>query len=158
MHDLLYKQYVLFPMRQLDPEDLVCCWRLLVHVVLLTELSLLMSWGELLVEAARNNFCVIAIVGYHSNVYRVVASIPIWVTVTSLPIWVTCGRFPWKVPTECSRTPGCQATIILNWESWSCRWRVDKITSSLSWSHSTWLLSVGLFKGKSICATSTVLY
>jgi hypothetical protein len=30
-------------------------------------------------EAARNNSCVITIVGYHGNpVYRVVASIPIW--------------------------------------------------------------------------------
>jgi hypothetical protein len=74
----------------------------LVHVVLLTVLSLLMSWGELLEEAARNNSCVITIVGYHGNsVYGVVDSIPIWVTVTSLAILVTCGRFPWKVPTDC---------------------------------------------------------
>jgi hypothetical protein len=52
-------------------------------------------------EAARNNSCVITIVGYHDNfVYRVVASIPIWVTVTSLAIWVTCGRFQWKAPTS----------------------------------------------------------
>jgi hypothetical protein len=52
-------------------------------------------------EAARNNSCIIKIVGYHSNsVYRVVASIAIWVTVTSLAIWVTYGRFPWKVPTS----------------------------------------------------------
>jgi hypothetical protein len=51
-------------------------------------------------EAARNNSCVITSVGYQGNsVYRVVASIPIWVTVTSLVIWVTCGRFPWKAPT-----------------------------------------------------------
>jgi hypothetical protein len=53
------------------------------------------------VEAARNNSCVVTIVGYHGNyVYRVVASIPIWVTVTSLAILVTCGRFQWKVPTS----------------------------------------------------------
>jgi hypothetical protein len=46
-------------------------------------------------EAVRNNSCVITIVGYHGNsVYRVVASLPIWVNVTSLAIWVTCGRFP----------------------------------------------------------------
>jgi hypothetical protein len=42
-------------------------------------------------EAARNNPCVITIVGYHGNpVYRVVASIVIWVT------W---GGIPWKAPT-----------------------------------------------------------
>jgi hypothetical protein len=42
-------------------------------------------------EAARNNSFVITIAGYYGNpVYRVVASIP---------IWVTCGRFPWKAPT-----------------------------------------------------------
>jgi hypothetical protein len=36
------------------------------------------------VEAARNDSCVTTIVGYRGNlVYRVVASIP---------IWVTCGR------------------------------------------------------------------
>jgi hypothetical protein len=51
-----------------------------------------MSLGELYMEAARNNSCVITIVDYHGNsVYRVVASIP---------VWVTCGRFPWKVPTR----------------------------------------------------------
>jgi hypothetical protein len=43
-------------------------------------------------EAARNNSCVITIVGYHGNpAYRVTASIP---------IWITCGRFPWKAPTH----------------------------------------------------------
>jgi hypothetical protein len=52
-------------------------------------------------KAAHNNSCVITIVGYHGNsVYRVVASIPIWVTVASLAILVTCGRFPWKAPTS----------------------------------------------------------
>jgi hypothetical protein len=41
------------------------------------------------------NSCVIMIVGYHGNsVYRVVASIP---------VWVTCGRFPWKAPTTLRR-------------------------------------------------------
>jgi hypothetical protein len=44
-------------------------------------------------ETARNDSCV-TIVGYRGNsVYRVVASIP---------VWVTCGRFPWKAPTACS--------------------------------------------------------
>jgi hypothetical protein len=52
-------------------------------------------------ETARNDSCVVTIVGYRGNsVYRVVASIPIWVTVTSLAIWVTCGRFLWKAPTS----------------------------------------------------------
>jgi hypothetical protein len=42
-------------------------------------------------EAARNTSCDITIVGYHGNpFYRVVASIP---------IWVTCGRFLWKALT-----------------------------------------------------------
>jgi hypothetical protein len=51
-----------------------------------------MSPGELHMEAVRNNSCVITIVGYHGNsVYRVVASIP---------VWVTCGRFSWKAPTR----------------------------------------------------------
>jgi hypothetical protein len=46
-------------------------------------------------EAARNNSCVITIVGYHGNsVYRVVALIP---------VWVTCGRFPWEAPTHLFR-------------------------------------------------------
>jgi hypothetical protein len=54
-----------------------------------------MSWGELLIEAARNNSCVITIVDYHGNpIYRVVAS---------MPVWVTCRRFPWKAPTIHSR-------------------------------------------------------
>jgi hypothetical protein len=58
----------------------------------LPRLSLLMSPGELHMEAARNNSCVITIVGYHGNsVYRVIASIP---------VLVTCGRFPWKAPTH----------------------------------------------------------
>jgi hypothetical protein len=40
---------------------------------------------------ARNGSCVITIVGYRGNlVYRVVASIA---------LWVTCGRFPWGAPT-----------------------------------------------------------
>jgi hypothetical protein len=43
-------------------------------------------------ETACNDSCVISIVGYHGNsVYRVVASIP---------IWVSCGRFLWKAPTS----------------------------------------------------------
>jgi hypothetical protein len=51
-------------------------------------------------ETARDDSCVVTIVGYSGNsVYRVVAWISIWVTVTSLAIWVTCGRFPWKAPT-----------------------------------------------------------
>jgi hypothetical protein len=41
-------------------------------------------------EAARNSSCVITIVGYHGNpVYRVAASIP---------IWVTCARFHGRLP------------------------------------------------------------
>jgi hypothetical protein len=53
---------------------------------------LLISWGEPNIETAPNNPCAITIVGYHGNyVYRVVASIP---------EWVTCGRFPWKAPTH----------------------------------------------------------
>jgi hypothetical protein len=40
-----------------------------------------------------NNSCVTAIIGYHGNsVYRVVASIPVWVTVTSLAIWQPVWR------------------------------------------------------------------
>jgi hypothetical protein len=49
-----------------------------------------MSWGKLNVETARNNSCVIVIVivDYDSNsVYRVLASIPVWVTATLLAIW-----------------------------------------------------------------------
>jgi hypothetical protein len=43
-------------------------------------------------ETSRNDSCVITIVGYHGNsVYRVVALIPIWVTVTSLAIWQPTG-------------------------------------------------------------------
>jgi hypothetical protein len=57
-------------------------------------------------EATRNNSCAITIVGYHGNsVYRVVASIPIWVTVTSLAKFLTYGRFPWKTPTHYSEFP-----------------------------------------------------
>jgi hypothetical protein len=40
---------------------------------------------------ARNGSCVTTIVGYRGNlVYRVI---------TSIPLWVTCGRFPWEAPT-----------------------------------------------------------
>jgi hypothetical protein len=54
-------------------------------------------------EAACNNSCVITIVGYHGNpVYRVVASIP---------IWVTCGRFPWKAPTADNITVACEQIV-----------------------------------------------
>jgi hypothetical protein len=50
-----------------------------ISVVVLEENSL--------TETARNNSCVITIVGYHGNsVYRVVSSIPVWVTVSSLVI------------------------------------------------------------------------
>jgi hypothetical protein len=53
-----------------------------------------LTWWALvpfLLQGDCNNSCVITIVGYHGNpVYRVVASIP---------IWVTCGRFPWMAPT-----------------------------------------------------------
>jgi hypothetical protein len=79
----------------------------LVRVILLTDLSsrlfFSMSRGELLVEAARNTSCVITIVGYHGDsVYRVVASIP---------VWVICGRFPREDPTTSRET---------SWtESWS---------------------------------------
>jgi hypothetical protein len=47
-----------------------------------------MSSGGPNIETARNNVCVIAIAGYHGNSdYRIVASIPVWVTVASLVIW-----------------------------------------------------------------------
>jgi hypothetical protein len=50
-------------------------------------ISLLMSWSEPNIETARNNSCVITIVGYHGNsVYQVVALIPDWVTVTSAAV------------------------------------------------------------------------
>jgi hypothetical protein len=103
-------------------------WRsrlLLVHVVSVTEPSLLMSWGELSIETARNNSCAITIVGYHGNpLYRVVASIPIWVTVTSLAILVTCGRFPWKgspVFPTCGRFPWEAPTNASSFVVKSCR-------------------------------------
>jgi hypothetical protein len=35
----------------------------------------------------------------------------------------------------------CHATKPFDWESWSCRWRVDEVATSLSRSHSMWLLS-----------------
>jgi hypothetical protein len=39
------------------------------------------------VDIARNNSCIVAIVGYHEiSVYRAVAWIPVWVTVTSVAI------------------------------------------------------------------------
>jgi hypothetical protein len=41
------------------------------------------------------------ILGYHSNVCQVVASIP---------VWVTCGRFPWKAPKH-SNIPARSCTI-----------------------------------------------
>jgi hypothetical protein len=41
--------------------------------------------------SVRNDSCVTTIVDYRGNlVYRVVASIP---------LWVTCVRFPWEAPT-----------------------------------------------------------
>jgi hypothetical protein len=51
-----------------------------------------MSPGELHMEAAHNNSCVITIVGYHGN--------SVYWGVASILIWVTCGRFPWKAPTR----------------------------------------------------------
>jgi hypothetical protein len=47
----------------------------------------------------------------------------------------------------------CHGTIPLNWESWSCRWRVAEVASSLSRPHSVWLPYTELHNGKSVCAT-----
>jgi hypothetical protein len=56
-------------------------------------------WGEPNIETAHNISCAITIVGYRGNsVYRVVASIL---------VWVTCGRFPWKAPTLISFLKHC---------------------------------------------------
>jgi hypothetical protein len=51
------------------------------------------------IETAHNNSCVITIVDYHGNsVYRVVASIPVWVTVISLTIWQPVGGSHGRLP------------------------------------------------------------
>jgi hypothetical protein len=60
----------------------------------LPRISLLMSWGGPNIKPARNNVCVIPIAGYHGNsVYRVVASIPVWLTVTSLAMFYEYSPF-----------------------------------------------------------------
>jgi hypothetical protein len=67
-------------------------------------------------------------------------------------------QMPSSTQTGSHETLQCHATRPLDWESWSCRWRVDEVASSLSRSHSMWLLSVGLCIGTSVCATSTTGY
>jgi hypothetical protein len=60
-------------------------------------------------EASRNDSCVITIVGYHGNsVYRVVASIT---------VWVICGRFPWEAPHVHSKyvAPHCTEESSVRW-------------------------------------------
>jgi hypothetical protein len=76
--------------------------------------------GNSLIETARNDSYVITIVGYHGNsVYRVVASIPIWVTVTSLAIWQPVGGSHGRLPqhhscgasTDLGHLPCCERAI-----------------------------------------------
>jgi hypothetical protein len=71
------------------------CWLTeLIHVVWLTAWSVFLvqlCWcleADPIVDTARNNSCIVAIVGYHGNpIYRAVAWIPICVSVTSVAIW-----------------------------------------------------------------------
>jgi hypothetical protein len=75
---------------------------------------MLLIGGWLRRQRARNNSCAITIVGYHGNyAYRVVASIP---------EWVTCGRFPWKSPTgPCGLTFCEQMDLFLIFADLDCQ-------------------------------------
>jgi hypothetical protein len=65
---------------------------------------------------------------------------------------------PSSTKTGLHETLQFHATKSLDWESWSCRWRVNEVAPSLSRSHSMWFLSVGLCKWTSVWATSTTGY
>jgi hypothetical protein len=46
----------------------------------------------------------------------------------------------------CSQIPECHTTRPLDWESWSCRWRLAEAASLLSWPHSISLVSARYVK------------